>query len=65
MTEPEDVAAHPSPGRNVVAVAVAQFAGLGLAALIIVALATSVASRRVGEREAVANARTVTVLKAR
>jgi signal transduction histidine kinase len=44
---------------------VGQFALAGLIALAIVGLATSVASRRVGEREAVSNARTTTVTKAK
>jgi two-component system, NarL family, sensor kinase len=47
-----------------VVVEVGRFVAAGLIALIIVALATAVASRRVGQREAIANARTTTVTKA-
>ncbi|HEY5153256.1 MAG TPA: histidine kinase, partial [Acidimicrobiales bacterium] len=43
---------------------IAQFALIGLAALVIVGLTTSVASRRVGEREAITDARTTTLVKA-
>lgn len=49
-------------GERVVIVAVAQFALVGVLALAIVALTTGIASRRVGQREAIANARTTTVL---
>jgi signal transduction histidine kinase len=51
-------------GSRIVVVAVLQFAVVGLLALLIVAVTTGIASRRVGQREAVANARTSTVLKA-
>jgi signal transduction histidine kinase len=51
-------------GAGIVAVAVAQFAIVSLIALAIVGIAINVASRRVGEREAIENARAVTVLKA-
>jgi signal transduction histidine kinase len=44
---------------------VGQFALAGLVALAIVGLATAVASRRVGEREAVSDARTTTLSKAK
>jgi signal transduction histidine kinase len=43
---------------------VAQFALAGVAAVAIVGLGTSVASQRVGQREAVADARTTTLIKA-
>jgi signal transduction histidine kinase len=43
---------------------VAQFAAVGLAAVLIVGLAMLTASRRVGQREAIADARTTTVVKA-
>jgi signal transduction histidine kinase len=48
----------------IVAVPVLQFAALGLAALVIVGLAVSVASKRVGEREAIVNARSEALVKA-
>ena len=51
-------------GSRIVVVAVLQFAVVGLLALAIVAITTGIASRRVGQREAIANARTTTVLKA-
>ena len=51
-------------GRRFVALEVGRFVLAGLIALAIVALATAVASRRVGEREAIASARTTTVTKA-
>ena len=51
-------------GSRIVIVAVLQFAVVGLLALAIVAITTGIASRRVGQREAIANARTTTVLKA-
>jgi len=47
-----------------VVVEVGRFALAGAIALIIVGIATAIASRRVGEREAIANARTTTVTKA-
>jgi signal transduction histidine kinase len=43
---------------------VAQFAAIGLAAVAIVGFATLVASRRIGEREAITDARTTTLIKA-
>ncbi len=43
---------------------VGQFVLAGLVAVAIVGVATSIASRRVGEREAIANARTTTLIKA-
>jgi len=52
-------------GRWLLAAQVGQFALAGLIALAIVGLATAVASRRVGEREAVSDARTTTVSKAK
>lgn len=48
----------------VVARPVAQFAIIGLAAVAIVGLATATASRRVGQREAISDARTTTLVKA-
>jgi signal transduction histidine kinase len=50
--------------RHVVAIQVGQFALVGAVALVIVGIATSIASRRVGEREAIADARSSTVIKA-
>jgi signal transduction histidine kinase len=50
--------------RWVVARPVAQFAALGLAAVLVVGLATATASRRLGQREAIADARTKTLVKA-
>src|SRR6476620_2393653 len=52
-------------GRWLLLAQVGQFALAGLVALAIVGLATAVASRRVGEREAVSDARTTTVSKAK
>jgi signal transduction histidine kinase len=43
---------------------IAQFTLVGLAALVIVGLATQIASQRVGEREAISDARTTTLVKA-
>ena len=54
----------PRSGRWLLLVQVGQFALAGLIALAIVGLATAVASRRIGEREAVSDARTTTVTKA-
>jgi two-component system, NarL family, sensor kinase len=51
-------------GWSIVARPVLQFALLGLAAAIIVGIATAIASRRVGEREAVLDARTTALVKA-
>jgi len=51
--------------RWTVARQVSQFTLAGLAAAVIVAFATGVASRRVGEREAIIDARSTTLLKAR
>jgi two-component system NarL family sensor kinase len=48
----------------VVAWPVAQFAAIGLAGVVIVGLATAAASRRVGQREAITDARTTTLVKA-
>ena len=50
--------------RRVVAIQVGQFALAGLIAFVIVGLATSIASRRIGEREAITDARSSTVFKA-
>lgn len=51
--------------RWIVAKQVGQFTLAGLAAAAIVAFATAIASRRVGEREAIVDARSSTLLKAR
>jgi signal transduction histidine kinase len=48
----------------VVARPVVQFALIGLAAVLIVGLATATASRRIGQREAITDARTTTLVKA-
>jgi two-component system NarL family sensor kinase len=53
-----------SAGRWTVARQVGQFTLAGVIAVVIVGLATSVASRRVGEREAIVDARTTTLAKA-
>ena len=53
-----------SSGRWVVARPVVQFVLIGIAAVVIVGLATAMASRRVGEREAITDARTTTLVKA-
>jgi signal transduction histidine kinase len=50
--------------RWIVAGPVLQFALLGLAAVVIVGLATATASRRVGQREAISDARTTALVKA-
>lgn len=50
--------------RRVVAIQVGQFALAGAIALLIVGLATAVASRRIGEREAITDARSSAVIKA-
>jgi two-component system NarL family sensor kinase len=60
---------HAVPGRRVrarrsVVFEVGQFALAGAAALVLVGYATSVAARRVGEREAIADVRTTTVIRA-
>jgi two-component system NarL family sensor kinase len=53
-----------SGGRWSVAIQVGQFTLVGLVAVVIVGLATAIASRRVGEREAIVDARTKTLVKA-
>ncbi|MDQ1434814.1 MAG: two-component system, NarL family, sensor kinase [Actinomycetota bacterium] len=53
-----------SGGRWTVARQVSQFTLAGIVAVVIVGLATAVASRRVGEREAIVDARTKTLAKA-
>src|SRR4051812_22631808 len=53
-----------TPGRWLVARHVGQFALAGLIAVVIVGYATAVASGRVGEREAISEARTTTLIKA-
>ncbi|MGZ4241413.1 MAG: sensor histidine kinase [Actinomycetota bacterium] len=60
-----DTAEPRTSGRRLVAIAVGQFALAGLTALAIVGLATSIASGRVGEREAITDARTTTLIKAK
>jgi signal transduction histidine kinase len=50
--------------RGLVARQVASFALVGVVALAVVGLGTAIASRRVGEREAVADARTTTLVRA-
>ncbi|HET7488560.1 MAG TPA: ATP-binding protein [Acidimicrobiales bacterium] len=61
--DPDEAGAVRS-GRRLVALQVGQFAAAGLVALAIVAVATSIASRRIGEREAISDARTTTVIRA-
>jgi signal transduction histidine kinase len=51
-------------GRWAVARLIGQFTLVGIAALVVVGLATQVASQRVGEREAISDARTTTLVKA-
>src|SRR4051812_41551138 len=51
-------------GRWAVARPVLQFALVGVVAVAIVGIATAIASRRVGQREATVDARTTTLLKA-
>ncbi len=51
-------------GRMLVALHVGQFAFAGIVAAVIVGLATAVASRRVGEREGISEARVTTLIKA-
>src|SRR5437868_6708605 len=59
------LAANRAPaGRGVVRLHVGRFALAGLVAVAIVGLGTAIASRRVGEREAIADARTTTLIKA-
>src|SRR3954454_22528217 len=50
--------------RWTVARPVVQFALVGLVAVVVVGIATAVASRRVGQREATVDARTTTLIKA-
>ena len=59
-----DAAAREPSGRWTVARAVTQFTLAGLVAVVLVGVATAVASQRVGEREAIVDARTTTLLKA-
>ena len=59
----------PGPERSsgskwVVVRPVVQFAVIGLVAFVIVGLATSTASRRIGQREAIIDARTTTLVQA-
>jgi two-component system NarL family sensor kinase len=53
-----------SADRRVVAIQVGQFALVGVILLVIVGLATAVASRRIGEREAISDARSSAVIRA-
>ena len=53
-----------SADRRVVAIQVGQFALAGVILLVIVGLATAIASRRVGEREAITDARSSAVIRA-
>lgn len=62
--EPAGAPAPPRRRRRTVAAEVGLFALAGAAALTLVGVATSVAARRVGEREAIADVRTTTVLRA-
>ena len=55
---------HHTEQRGLVTRQVGQFLAVGLVALAVVGLGTSIASRRIGEREAVAEARTRTLIKA-
>jgi signal transduction histidine kinase len=54
----------PTPSRWPVARPVLQFGLAGLVAVLVVGVATGVASRRVGQREAITDARTTTLIKA-
>ncbi len=55
----------PSPaGRSLVAVQVGQFAVAGLLALVVVGIGTAIAARRVGEREAITEARSTATARA-
>ena len=58
--EPSSRGAH----RRAVAIQVGQFALAGAIALVIVGLGMAIASRRIGEREAITDARSSTVVKA-
>jgi len=53
-----------SSGRGMVAVQVGKFALAGVVALAVVGLATAIAARRIGEREAITDARATTVARA-
>jgi two-component system NarL family sensor kinase len=59
-----DEAGAARPGRAMVARQVGQFALAGVIALALVGLGTAIAARRVGEREAVTEARATTVARA-
>ncbi|MFL6137607.1 MAG: sensor histidine kinase [Frankiaceae bacterium] len=56
--------AREAAGRWTVARQVGQFTAVGLLAVVLVGVATAVASQRVGQREAIVDARTTTLLKA-
>jgi signal transduction histidine kinase len=53
-----------SADRRVVAIQVGQFALVGVILLVIVGLATAVASRRIGQREAITDARSSAIIRA-
>lgn len=59
-----DAGALDMSGRWAVARLVGQFTFVGVAALVVVGLTTEVASQRVGEREAISDARTTTLVRA-
>ena len=61
----DDVTARAkSADRRIVAIQVGQFALVGVILLVIVGLATAIASRRIGEREAITDARSSAVIRA-
>ena len=59
-----DIARRSAGARWAVGRPVLQFAAAGLVAVAIVGLATGIASRRIGQREAITDARTTTLVKA-
>jgi len=61
--DPPTKPARSRRSRSVVGWQVGQFALIGIVALAIVGLATAIASRRIGEREAISEARTSTLSK--
>ncbi|MFN8018301.1 MAG: sensor histidine kinase [Acidimicrobiales bacterium] len=64
MSEPASSRRRSTRGWGTVATPVLQFLLAGAVALVLVALALSVASRRIGEREAIVDARSETLMKA-
>ena len=58
------MASQPGPSGRLVLRSVAQFSAVGVVALVILGLATSMASRRAGEREAINEARITTLIQA-